>query len=53
MALQIGWWVGTCLAAQPLVPVPLRTRRADFPRRALQVALVGWQSDRRMKYRDP
>src|ERR1700756_808122 len=35
------WWVGTSLAVKPLVPVPpRRTRRADFPQRAPQVALV-------------
>src|SRR6202030_4092016 len=35
------WWVGTSLAGRPLVPVPPRsTRRADFPQRAPQVALV-------------
>src|SRR6266478_7979296 len=43
------WWVGTGLATRSLVPVPpRRTRRADFPQRAPQVALVGWQSDRGM-----
>src|ERR1700730_13540333 len=46
------WWVETGLEANPLVPVsPLRTRRADFPQRAPQVALAGWQSDRRMSCR--
>ena len=45
-------WVGTSLAVRPLVPVPpRRTRRADFPQRAPQVALVGWQSDRSMECR--
>src|SRR6266567_1248137 len=35
------WWVGTSLAVSPLVPVPpRRTRRADFPQRAPQAALV-------------
>src|SRR5438874_3993327 len=35
------WWVGTSLATRSLVPVPpRRTRRADFPQRAPQVALV-------------
>src|SRR6266568_154793 len=35
------WWVGTSLAVNPLVLVPpRRTRRADFPQRAPQVALV-------------
>jgi hypothetical protein len=43
------WWVGTDLEANPLVPVPpRRTRRADFPQRAPQVALVKRPSDRRM-----
>src|SRR6266851_2838492 len=46
------WWVGTGLATRSLVPVPpRRTRRADFPQRAPQVALVGWQSDRGMECR--
>src|SRR5258706_6819536 len=36
------WWVGTGLATLSLVPVPpRRTRRADFPQRAPQVALDG------------
>jgi len=36
-----GWWVGTSLATRSLVPAPpRRTRRADFPQRAPQVALV-------------
>src|SRR5258708_21596453 len=43
------WWVGTDLATRSLVPVPpRRTRRADCPQRAPQVALVKRPSDRRM-----
>jgi hypothetical protein len=46
------WWVGTSLAVKPLVPVPpRRTRRADFPQRAPQVALVGGPSYRRLECR--
>jgi hypothetical protein len=43
------WWVETGLESCPFVPVPpRRTRRPEFPQRALQVALVGWLSDRSM-----
>src|SRR5439155_20652765 len=46
------WWVGTGLATMSLVPVPpRRTRRADFPQRAPQVALVGGPSNRGMECR--
>src|SRR2546429_6010870 len=46
------WWVGTGLATMSLVPVPpRRTRRAGFPQRAPQVALVGGPSNRGMEGR--
>lgn len=47
---RVEWWVGMSLEIELLKPIPpLRTRRADFPQRAPQVALTRLLlSDRRV-----